>query len=338
MTSGERLATATGGNLITLVGAGHMPHGRHPVQDQPADPGVRESALPLKGGVFMRAAIPVRDGYVDRDGVEIFYEVYGDGEPTVLLLPSSPTIHSRQWKGQIPYLSRHFRVVTFDGRGNGRSGRPTGPQSYIDEEFVADTVAVMDETGTESAVAVVLCHVWQGFELAAEHPERVSGVVAIAPGVPLGAPSTRWQHWDGELDDPQEWEMFNRRFWQEGGYPALGRVLLQPDPPRTSLDQATGGCHRVVLRGRRRGNGDLGGRGRSMGACLRRRCREAVWPGGLSGAGSPRNRGPMPGTGARPGDGPGHGGAGGDARRLRSPGPGSRPGGGEPADQGLRRS
>ena len=73
----------------------------------------------------MRASQPIRDGYVERDGVKIFYEVFGSGEPTVLLLPTWSIIHSRQWKMQIPYLSRHCRVITFDGRGNGRSDRPT---------------------------------------------------------------------------------------------------------------------------------------------------------------------------------------------------------------------
>ena len=57
-----------------------------------------------------RARYPDEEGYVERDGVRVFYEVYGDGEPTVLLLPTWSIIHSRHWKLQIPYLARHFRV------------------------------------------------------------------------------------------------------------------------------------------------------------------------------------------------------------------------------------
>ena len=76
----------------------------------------------------MRACQPIDDGYVERDGIRIFYEVFGDGEPTVLLLPTWSIIHSRQWKMQIPYLSRHCRVITFDGRGNGRSARLRKPR------------------------------------------------------------------------------------------------------------------------------------------------------------------------------------------------------------------
>ena len=62
----------------------------------------------------MRARYPDEEGYVERDGVRVFYEVYGDAPTTFLLFPTSPISHSRLWKAQIPYLSRHFRVVCFD--------------------------------------------------------------------------------------------------------------------------------------------------------------------------------------------------------------------------------
>jgi len=76
----------------------------------------------------MRARYPDQEGFVERDGVRIFYEVFGTGGPTVLLLPPWSIVHSRIWKAQIPYLARHCRVVTFDGRGNGRSSRPASAE------------------------------------------------------------------------------------------------------------------------------------------------------------------------------------------------------------------
>ena len=85
----------------------------------------------------MRARDPDRDGYVERDGVKLFYEVFGTGEPAILLMPTFPIAHSRMWKAQIPYLARSHRVVTFDPRGNGRSDRPRTPEAYTDDEFVA---------------------------------------------------------------------------------------------------------------------------------------------------------------------------------------------------------
>src|SRR2546425_10067591 len=139
-----------------------------------------------------RARYPDESGFVERDGVSLYYEVYGTGAPTVFLLPTWSIIHSRHWKMQIPYLARHCRVLTFDGRGNGRSDRPREPEAYAEAEFAADALAVMDATGTERAFLV-------GFSmgaqrtllLAAEHPERVEGVVFIAPAVPLAVQTSR---------------------------------------------------------------------------------------------------------------------------------------------------
>src|SRR5919204_5275201 len=103
-----------------------------------------------------RARYPDTEGYVERDGVRSFYEVYGEGEPTILLMPTWSIIHSRFWKMQIPYLARRFRVVVFDGRGNGKSDRPQQPEAYAEGEYADDALAVLDATGTEHAVVVSL--------------------------------------------------------------------------------------------------------------------------------------------------------------------------------------
>src|SRR2546423_3347195 len=101
-----------------------------------------------------RARYPDVEGYVERDGVRLFYEVYGEGEPTIFLLPTWSLVHSRYWKAQIPYLARHFRVLTYDGRGNGKSDRPQDPASYGPPESQADALAVLDATETGDVVTV----------------------------------------------------------------------------------------------------------------------------------------------------------------------------------------
>ena len=133
-----------------------------------------------------RARYPDEEGYVERDGVRVFWERYGEGEPTVLLPPTWEIVHSRFWKGQIPYLARHTRVVTFDPRGNGRSDRPDGDDAYVRREFADDALAVLDAAGVDRAVVVSLsCDMGESLILAAEHPERVAGLVFIAPPVSL---------------------------------------------------------------------------------------------------------------------------------------------------------
>ena len=117
--------------------------------------------------------------------MRVFWESYGDGEPTVLLLPTWTLVHSRIWKAQIAYLARHFRVVTFDPRGNGKSDRPEDVAAYAESEFAADAVAVMDATGTDAAVIVGFSTGTQrGLLLAAEHPERVLAAAFIGPWFP----------------------------------------------------------------------------------------------------------------------------------------------------------
>ena len=77
----------------------------------------------------MRATQPTRSGTVDRAGVGVHYEVYGDGGPTVYLLMPDVIVHSHAWKAQVPFLARHFRVVVSDPPGNGLSGAPARPES-----------------------------------------------------------------------------------------------------------------------------------------------------------------------------------------------------------------
>jgi pimeloyl-ACP methyl ester carboxylesterase/predicted glycosyltransferase len=164
-----------------------------------------------------RARYPDREGFVERDGVRVFYEVYGEGERTILLLPTWSIVHSRHWKAQVPYLARHARVVTFDGRGNGRSARPPGVEHYLADEFAADVLAIMDATGTELAtlVAVSAGALW-GTIFAADHPERVDGVVYIGPAVALAPGHPERQvplGFDEEHETYDGWAKYNSHYW-----------------------------------------------------------------------------------------------------------------------------
>jgi len=171
----------------------------------------------------MRACEPDDEGSVERDGVRLHYEVYGSGAPTLVLLPTWTVIHSRFWKVQIPYLSRHYRVVTFDGRGNGQSDRPTGSESFTHMQFAADSLAVMDATGTDKAVLVALsCGALWGIQLAADHDDRVLGLVAIAPAVPLAAGLLERMEYEfgEEYEVTERWAKYNAAYWRKD-YPGF---------------------------------------------------------------------------------------------------------------------
>jgi pimeloyl-ACP methyl ester carboxylesterase len=163
-----------------------------------------------------RARLPDAEGHVERDGVRVRWERHGDGDPTLLLLPAWSIVHSRQWKAQVPYLARHYRVLTFDGRGNGRSDRPPGAEAYDDDQYVADALAVLDATGTGQAVLVGLSRGGRwAVELAAARPERVLGAMLIDPALTSLAPLPREQasSFDEELDRTDGWAKFNRHYW-----------------------------------------------------------------------------------------------------------------------------
>jgi len=135
----------------------------------------------------MRVRLPALEGVARRDDVDIAYEVFGEGPQTIVLMPPWAINHSRTWKGQVPYLARHFRVVTYDPPGNGKSSRPQDPAEYTDWKRVADAIAVMDATQTERAIIVGICtEAWTATLRAGEHPQRAIGLVFFAPVSPYG--------------------------------------------------------------------------------------------------------------------------------------------------------
>jgi pimeloyl-ACP methyl ester carboxylesterase/predicted glycosyltransferase len=179
------------------------------------------SATPVApaSGEQTRARYPDQQGFVERDGVRTFYEAYGDGDHTILLLPTWSLLHSRCWKAQVPYLARHFRVVTFDGRGHGKSDRPPEPEAYLEQEFADDALAVMGATGTEQAVLVSLSRgAERSLLIGAGHPERVAGMVFVAPALPLPPAAPRAgaeQAFVTPLKSYDGWQKWNKHYWLE---------------------------------------------------------------------------------------------------------------------------
>jgi pimeloyl-ACP methyl ester carboxylesterase/predicted glycosyltransferase len=183
----------------------------------------------------MRALEPVEQGFAERDGIRLHWERFGAGETTIALLPTWSVLPSRFWKLQVPYLARRHSVITFDGRGSGQSSRPSGAEAYTHHEFAADTLAVLDATDTEQAVLVALsCGATWGIQLAADHPNRVSGLIAVCPAVPLSAPHPERQvySFDDPIEATQGWAKYNRHYWDADyeGFLSFffGRMFTEP--------------------------------------------------------------------------------------------------------------
>jgi pimeloyl-ACP methyl ester carboxylesterase/predicted glycosyltransferase len=173
------------------------------------------------GRSMMRARQPDLEGFVESDGIKIGYEVFGRGSPTLLLLPTWTIVHSRFWKMQVPYLADHFRVVTFDGPGNGRSDRSTDTRHYGVKSAVRQALDVLEATQTDQAVLASLSRGSQeALALCADHADRVLGAVFIGAGLmvePLHPERTAAAaaFLNPCSADAEGWARLNARFWTD---------------------------------------------------------------------------------------------------------------------------
>jgi pimeloyl-ACP methyl ester carboxylesterase len=130
---------------------------------------------------------------LDRDGVEIYYEVHGEGQP--LLLTHGYSATSQMWRGQIEPFSRRYKLILWDMRGHGASDYPTDQGAYSEEATVADMAALLDVVGADKAIVGGLSlggYMSLAFHLA--HPGRVEALLIIdtGPGYRKDAPRDGW--------------------------------------------------------------------------------------------------------------------------------------------------
>ncbi|MBR0761600.1 alpha/beta fold hydrolase [Bradyrhizobium japonicum] len=87
---------------------------------------------------------------IDRDGVGIYYEAYGEGPPLLLTHGYSST--SAMWHGQVDALARDHKLILWDMRGHGQSDYPDDPHAYSEALTVGDMAAILDAVGAERAI------------------------------------------------------------------------------------------------------------------------------------------------------------------------------------------
>ncbi len=111
------------------------------------------------------------------------------GEPPVLLLHGA-TLRSEDWENVFPRLGTRYRVVAYDARGHGKSGRAA---SYALDDLVGDAVRVLREI--LKAPAILVGHSLGGataLVLAAREPSLVKGLVLEDPWLSLYR-DTKWR-------------------------------------------------------------------------------------------------------------------------------------------------
>jgi pimeloyl-ACP methyl ester carboxylesterase len=114
--------------------------------------------------------------YADVNGIKVYYEVYGVGEPLLLLHGNSGSIENFAF--QIPELSKHFRVFAVDSRAQGKSTDSNQEITYA--LMASDMSALIDQLNLGSVHVVG----WSdggnvGLELAFAHPQKVKNLVTF---------------------------------------------------------------------------------------------------------------------------------------------------------------
>jgi pimeloyl-ACP methyl ester carboxylesterase len=130
--------------------------------------------------------------YAAVNGLDMYYEVHGQGLPPLLLLHGGTGSIPEKW---IPLFSPSFQVIAPEQMGHGRTA-DLADRSFHYHDMAEDTVELMRELGIESA-AVVGCSDGGiiGLDIAIHHPERVTSLAVT------GAQSRV----DGYTEENQEW-------------------------------------------------------------------------------------------------------------------------------------
>ncbi|QKT07072.1 alpha/beta hydrolase [Gordonia sp. X0973] len=154
--------------------------------------------------------------------------------PTVLLLHGFPH-NSASYDGVVPILNdAGLRTITVDQRGYSPGARPEGVQAYRIPNLVADVIGVLDALGV--ARCLLVAHDWGaivGWQLAARHPERFTGYVAVSTGH-AGAISEALEH----SEDQRKKSSYIKFFIEEGSEEKLlarNAVLLRRTCPRDAI-------------------------------------------------------------------------------------------------------
>lgn len=117
---------------------------------------------------------------VKLNGVEIYYETQGNGEP-ILLVPPNWWPCATWNVGVVPTLSKRFRTIIYDGRGTGRSAKPV--EGYTVNQFAVDGIELLQQLGVKR------CHL-VGFAIggqivqamAIERPDMVASMTISTTG------------------------------------------------------------------------------------------------------------------------------------------------------------
>lgn len=141
------------------------------------------AAFELPFGSAAEAPQQTEYGFIDCNGVDIEYAVYGDtsNEPLVLLPPNGGDMHSFD-SNVLEEMSKHFMVITVSPRGTGNSERGEGELSF--EVMSDDLLYILDHFAIEQANIFGFSDGGNlGFVFTVNHPERVKALAVMGSNI-----------------------------------------------------------------------------------------------------------------------------------------------------------
>jgi len=153
------------------------------------------------------------------DGTRIAWNLYGEGERTILFVPTWNIVDARVVGHQVAALEPHATVLTFDPRGAGASERP--PRGYDFPFHAADALAVVDACEIERAAIVTASRAMNTAALlAVEHPQRFDRLAVVAPYMQLEPEPT---------PPDSQWLASLQADWPGFVVPFMQHVFSEPD-------------------------------------------------------------------------------------------------------------
>ena len=132
--------------------------------------------------------------FVERDGVQVFYEAAGAG--SAVLLSHGYGATSQMWKGQVDALKDEYRVITWDMRGHGQTDSPDDPAVYSEAATVDDMAAILREEGvTQAVIGGLSLGGYMSLAFYLKHPEMVRALMLFDTGPGYRNPQAR-QAWN----------------------------------------------------------------------------------------------------------------------------------------------
>lgn len=182
--------------------------------DDPAQEwGIDNSQNILEAGKSIYGKNESAAQYLKLKDLDLYYEVYGEGEPLVLLHGNSGSI--KDYYQQIPVLSKQYKVIAIDTRGHGKS-KDSSRKDFTYKMFADDVKAVADHMKIDKINIVG----WSdggntGLEFALKYPDRLNKLVAIgANAFPEGVEQRLMDHFTNQMTQLNQLnlpEMFNER-------------------------------------------------------------------------------------------------------------------------------